>query len=108
MMVRIRLSIISAVVLTACVGAGTARADDPAINVTVRINPQAGSVQPFNYTQGSYISGFAFRVNTAISITHLGYYDSNLTSAVETFRATPEGVYDLPTNTLLPSTTVNA
>jgi uncharacterized protein (TIGR03437 family) len=47
-------------------------------------------------------------VNTAISITHLGYYDSNLTSVVETFRDTPVGVYDLSTNTLLTSTTVHA
>jgi uncharacterized protein (TIGR03437 family) len=107
-MTRIRSSIIRALVLTACVGAGTARADDVAIDVTVNINPEAGSVQPFNYTQGSYISGFAFRVNTAISITHLGYYDSNLTSVVETFRDTPVGVYDLSTNTLLTSTTVHA
>jgi uncharacterized protein (TIGR03437 family) len=107
-MTRITFSIIRALVFTVCVSVGLVRADDTAIDVTVHINPEAGSVQPFNYTQGSYIAGFAFRVNTAINITHLGYYDSNLTSVAETFRDTPVGVYDLSTNTLLTSTTVHA
>ena len=107
-MTRITFSIIRALVFTVCVSVGLVRADDTAINVTVYINPEAGFVQPFNYTQGSYSAGFAFRVNTAINITHLGYYDSNLTSVAETFRDTPVGVYDLSTNTLLTSITVHA
>ena len=42
----------------------------------------------FNYTQGSYLEGFEFTANSAISITQLGAYDSNyshLTNGAETF-----------------------
>jgi hypothetical protein len=60
----------------------------------------------FNYTQGSYITGFVFRANTAISITQFGYYDSNLTGGVETFQSHAVGLYDLTTHTLLGSATV--
>jgi ankyrin repeat protein len=60
----------------------------------------------FNYTEGTYITGFIFRANSAISVTHFGYYDSNLTGRTETFAAHPVGLYDLSTHTLLESTTV--
>ena len=60
----------------------------------------------FNYTQGSYITGFVFRANSVINITQFGYYDSNLTGGVETFAPHPVGVYDLTTHTLLGSATV--
>jgi hypothetical protein len=67
--------------------------------------PGLGAVG-FNYTQGSYIVGFVFRANRAISITQFGYYDSNLTGGVETFQAHAVGVYDLSTHTLVGSATV--
>ena len=62
----------------------------------------------FNYTQGSYITGFVFRANTAISITQFGYYDSSLTGGVETFQTHAVGLYDLSTHTLLGSATVHS
>jgi len=107
-MIRMRLPMMGAVVFAACAGAGRANADTVAISVPGPINPEAGFVQPFNYTQGSYIAGFAFRVNSAISITQLGFYDSNLTGVAETFVNSAVGVYDLSTNTLLTSTTMHA
>jgi hypothetical protein len=67
--------------------------------------PGLGAVG-LNYTQGSYITGFVFRANRAISITQFGYYDSNLTGGVETFQPHAVGVYDLSTHTLVGSTTV--
>jgi hypothetical protein len=94
-----------ALVLAACVGAGTARADTVAINLAGSINPPGGAT-PFNYTQGSYLTGFVFRANSAISITQLGFYDSNLTGVPETFVSSAVGVYDMTTNTLLTSATV--
>jgi hypothetical protein len=94
-----------ALVLAACVGAGTARADTVAINLAGSINPPGGAL-PFNYTQGSYLTGFVFRANSAISITQLGFYDSNLTGVPETFVSSAVGVYDMTTNTLLTSATV--
>jgi hypothetical protein len=60
----------------------------------------------FNCTQGSYITGFVFRANTAISVTQFGYYDSNLTGGAETFQPHVVGLYDLSTHTLLGSATV--
>src|ERR1035441_10448034 len=104
-MIRMRLSMMGALVLAACVCAGTARADTVAINLPGPINP-AGGVLPFNYTQGSYLMGFVFRANSAISITQLGFYDSNLTGVPETFASSAVGVYDMSTNTLLTSATV--
>ncbi|HXP85950.1 MAG TPA: IPT/TIG domain-containing protein [Bryobacteraceae bacterium] len=100
-----RLSIMGALVLAACVGAGTARADTVAINMAGPINPPGGAV-PFNYTQGSYLTGFVFRANSAISITQLGFYDSNLTNVPETFVSSPVGVYDMTMNTLVTSAMV--
>jgi uncharacterized protein (TIGR03437 family) len=103
--IQMRLSIMGALVLAACMGAGTARADTVAINLAGSINPPGGAL-PFNYTQGSYLTGFVFRANSAISITQLGFYDSNLTGVPETFVSSPVGVYDMTTNTLLTSATV--
>ena len=62
----------------------------------------------FNYTQGSYLIGFKFRVNSAITVTDLGFWDSNLTGAAETFVPVPVGLYDLSTNTLLGFAAVQA
>jgi hypothetical protein len=107
-MKRMKLSIMATLVLAACLGAGTARADTLAIVVPGPINPETGFVQPFNYTQGTYCLGFAFRANSPISITQLGFYDSNLTGVTETFGASAVGVYDLSTNTLVASATVTA
>ena len=73
---------------------------------TVAINVPGLGAAGFNYTQGSYLLGFVFRANTAISITQLGYYDSNLTGGVETFQPHAVGVYELSTHTLLGSATV--
>ena len=94
-----------ALALAACVGAGTARADTVAIKLAGSINPPGGAL-PFNYTQGSYLTGFVFRANSAISITQLGFYDSNLTGVLQTFVSSAVGVYDMTTNTLLTSATV--
>ena len=99
---------LGALVLAVAMGAGMARADIVAIDVTGPMNPAGDYVTPFNYTQGSYLQGFAFRVNSAISITQLGSYDSNLSGQLETFGDTAIGVYDLSTNALLVSTTVDA
>jgi len=73
---------------------------------TVAISVPGLGAAGFNYTQGSYLIGFVFRANTAISITQLGYYDSNLTGGVETFQPHAVGVYELSTHTLLGSATV--
>jgi hypothetical protein len=62
----------------------------------------------FNYTQGSYLIGFKFRVNSAITVTDLGFWDSNLTGTAETFVPVPVGLYDLSTNTLLGFAAVQA
>jgi hypothetical protein len=62
----------------------------------------------FNYTQGSYLIGFKFRVNSAITVTNLGFWDSNLTGTAETFVPVPVGLYDLTTNTLLGFAAVQA
>ena len=66
----------------------------------------------FNFTQGSYLAGFDFRASHVITITQLGFYDSNLSApaanAAQTFVPTPVGIYDLSTHTLLGSATVQA
>jgi uncharacterized protein (TIGR03437 family) len=107
-MMRMNLRIIGCLALAAFADAGTASADIVAINVTGPINPPAKDTAPFNYTQGSYVLGFVFRANSAISITQLGFYDSNLAGTSEKFASSAVGVYDLSTNTLLTSTTVTA
>jgi hypothetical protein len=97
-----RLLTPAALVLAACVCAGPARAG------TVAIDFGGYGGGGFNYTQGSYLQGFAFLANTPITITALGFYDSNANGQAETFDNAPVGVYDLTTNTLLGSTTVTA
>jgi hypothetical protein len=72
--------------------------------------PAIGS-SGFNYTQGTYLEGFEFRANSAISITQLGAYDSNyshLPNGAETFSPVEVAVYNLTTHTLLGSVTVKA
>jgi hypothetical protein len=83
-------------------GSGGSMGSTAAVAISV---PGLGAVG-FNYTQGSYIVGFVFRANRAISITQFGYYDSNLTGGVETFQPHAVGVYDLSTHTLVGSATV--
>ncbi|HEX7508678.1 MAG TPA: hypothetical protein VF550_18035 [Polyangia bacterium] len=71
----------------------------------------AGSGGGFNYTQGSYLLGFEFKANRAITVTKLGAYDSNfasLTGGAETFASVPVGLYDMTTHALLGSVTVGA
>ncbi len=63
----------------------------------------------FDYTQGSYLVGFRFKATNALTVTDLGYWDSNLEgSKSETFGATAVGLYDLTTSALLGSVTVVA
>jgi len=80
--------------------------NNPSSTGVVAISVSGLGAVGFNYTQGSYITGFVFRANTAISITQFGYYDSNLTGGVETFQPHAVGLYDLSTHTLLGSATV--
>ncbi|MGA3043756.1 MAG: PEP-CTERM sorting domain-containing protein [Bryobacteraceae bacterium] len=101
-MTRSRSLTRAALALAACVCAGTARAG----TVAVDFGGYGGG--GFNYTQGSYLQGFAFQANTPITIAALGFYDSNANGQAETFDNAPVGVYDLTTNTLLGSTTVTA
>jgi uncharacterized protein (TIGR03437 family) len=101
-MKRVKLSTMGALVLAACVGAGTARAD----SVAITFGGFGGG--GFNYSQGSYLLGFQFQVKTPISITQLGFYDASSNGAAQTFQSAPVGVYDLTTNTLLGSATVTA
>jgi hypothetical protein len=92
-------------------GAGGAKVDVGAPDGstgTVAISVPGLGAAGFNYTQGSYLTGFVFRANTAISMTQCGYYDSNLTGRAETFQPHAVGVYDLSTHTLLGSATVQA
>ena len=62
----------------------------------------------FSYTQGSYIESFRFSARSAVVVTQLGYYDASLTGTTQTFGPTPVGLYDMTTNTLLGSVTVQA
>jgi uncharacterized protein (TIGR03437 family) len=99
-----------AIIFASCASAASLVADSVAIDVTGPICVSAASCtpnQPFNYTQGSYLAGFAFRATSAISITQLGFYDSNLAGTTQTFKASMVGVYDLTTNTLLTSAVVS-
>ena len=64
------------------------------------------------YYQGSYQEAFRFTCPQAITVTQVGYYDSNLVSqttsgyAAETFNPAQVGIWDLTTNALLGWTTV--
>ena len=62
----------------------------------------------FNYTQGTYLAGFEFRVQAAISVTQLGFYDASSNGQPQTFQNAPVGLWDITTNTLLGSVTVTA
>ncbi len=80
-------------------------AGDVALNV-----PASGS-GGFNYTQGSYMEGFEFTAGSAMSITKLGAYDSNLSSlsgGSESFATVPVAVYDLSSHTRLGGVDVRA
>jgi hypothetical protein len=75
-MTRMGWSMTRALVLLACACGAALRADTVAIDVSGPICASAAGCaanQPFNYSQGSYLLGFAFRVNSAISITQLGF-----------------------------------
>ncbi len=118
-----------ALVVTACSGAKTVTSTLPTPPAST-VTSTAASPQPsasgsnlvaltvpvtgsggFNYTQGTYLEGFEFTANRAISITKLGAYDSNYSSlpnGSETFALAEVAVYDLTTHTLLGSVTVKA
>jgi hypothetical protein len=77
----------------------------------VALNVPASGSGGFNYTQGTYLEGFEFTANSAISITQLGDYDSNyshLTNGAETFSPAEVALYNLTTHTQLGSVTVKA
>jgi hypothetical protein len=93
------------VVVSACGSGSGSSAGNVALNV-----PVSGS-GGFNYTQGSYLEGFEFTANHAISVTALGAYDSNLSSlpnGAEQFAPVPVALYDLTTHTKLATVTVSA
>jgi hypothetical protein len=91
-------------------------ANSPTTNVNIGNNPVALNVPVtgsggFNYTQGTYLEGFEFKANSAISITQLGAYDSNysqLPNGAETFSSVDVAVYNLTTHTQLGSVTVKS
>ena len=75
----------------------------------VALNVSATESGGFNYTQGSYLEGFEFTANSAISITQLGAYDSNyshLTNGAETFAPVEVALYNITTHTQLGSITI--
>ena len=77
----------------------------------VALNVPAAGSGGFNYTQGSYLEGFEFTAKSAISITHLGAYDSNysqLTNGAENFSPVQVALYNLTTHTQLGLVTVKA
>jgi hypothetical protein len=77
----------------------------------VALNVPATESGGFNYTQGTYLEGFEFTANRAISITQLGAYDSNyshLPNGAESFSPVEVAVYNLTTHTQLGSVTVKA
>ena len=97
-----KMSIAGNFVLVACVGAIAAMADTAAIS----FGGFGGG--GFNYTQGTYLAGFEFRVQAAISVTQLGFYDASSNGQPQTFQNAPVGLWDITTNTLLGSVTVTA
>jgi hypothetical protein len=77
----------------------------------VALNVPTSGSGGFNYTQGTYLEGFEFKANSAISITQLGAYDSNyskLPNGAETFAPVEVAVYNLTTHTQMGSVTVKA
>jgi uncharacterized protein (TIGR03437 family) len=97
-----KMSIAGTFVLVVCVGATAALADTAAIS----FGGFGGG--GFNYTQGSYLAGFEFRVQAAISVTQLGFYDASSNGQPQTFENAPVGLWDITTNTLLGSVIVTA
>ena len=96
------LVVVSTLVGCSSGGSSDASQEEPAVSVT-----SLGALG-FDYTQGCYVVGFVFRAKSAVTIGHLGYYDSNLHGKADTFGTHDVGVYDLSTHTLLVSTTVAA
>jgi uncharacterized protein (TIGR03437 family) len=97
-----KMSIAGNFVLVACVGATAAMADTAAIS----FGGFGGG--GFNYTQGTYLAGFEFRVQAAISVTQLGFYDASSNGQPQAFQNAPVGLWDITANTLLGSVTVTA
>lgn len=99
--------------LMACGGCGSSGSITPSsTNGQPALEITAGSTGGENYTQNSYLQGFGFTANSAITITQLGAYDSNYNVingvGKQTFASTLVGVYDISTNTLLGQATVTA
>ena len=89
-------------------GAGAPRTPVTTANYALKFT--AATTGGSNYTQGSYLQGFAFTANSAITVTKLGAFDSNYNIiggvGAETFESTPVGLYDITTGTLLGQVTV--
>jgi len=103
---QVAVSLIAFPLALAC-GGSTNHDGSTAGNAAIEVT--ALKTGGFDYTQGTYLLGFEFKANSEIQVTDLGYYDSNLEgSSSETFEATPVGLYDLSTGTLLGSVTVSA
>jgi hypothetical protein len=100
-----------ALALAACGSGGTPTPGQAGSGNVALTVPKDASVGGFNYTQGSYLEGFEFTANRAITITQLGAYDSNLCGlpyGTETFATVPVAVYDLTTHALLGTVSVGA
>ena len=96
------LGIFGTLFCLAIVFAGAVKAD------TVALDFQGFGNGGFNYTQGCYESGFAFKANSPITITQLGYYDANLNGGADKYKFGTHavGVWNLTTNTLIGKATV--
>lgn len=84
-------------------------ASKKAIHVALKV-PVSGS-GGFNYTQGSYLEGFEFTANRAITVLKLGAYDANLSqlpNGTESFAKVPVALYDISSNKLLRKVKVTA
>jgi hypothetical protein len=100
-----------ALVLAACGSGGTPTAVQAGSSNVALTVPTDARVGGFNYTQGSYLEGFQFTANRAITVTQLGAYDSNLCglpNGTETFATVPVAVYELTTHALLGTVNVSA
>ena len=98
-------------VLAACGSGGTSTPVQTGSGNVALAVPTDASVGGFNYTQGSYLEGFEFTADRAITITQLGAYDSNLCglpNGTEKFATVPLAVYDLTTHALLGTVNVSA
>jgi len=72
---------------------GAANAD------TVALDFQGFAKGGFNYTQGCYESGFAFKANRPITITQLGYYDATFNGGVgKKFGSHAVGMWNITTH----------